>query len=45
MGNSRRLVAGLAIGYLGGNTGTGVALGIAAGAVAAGAWHYVATRA
>lgn len=32
---------GAAFGYVGGNTGIGIAICIAAGAVAAGAWHYM----
>ncbi len=37
-------VLGAAFGYVGGNTAIGVAICIAAGAVAAGIWHYVENR-
>ena len=34
-------VLGAAFGYVGGNTAIGIAICIAAGAVAAGGWHYI----
>ncbi|WP_292241414.1 hypothetical protein [Mesorhizobium sp.] len=38
------VVLGAAFGTLGGNTGIWIAVCIAAGAVAAGVWHYMETR-
>jgi hypothetical protein len=38
------LVLGAAFGWVGGNTATGIAICMAAGAVAAGIWHYMETR-
>ncbi|MCC2612173.1 MULTISPECIES: hypothetical protein [Rhizobium/Agrobacterium group] len=37
-------VLGAAFGQIGGNTGIGIAICIAVGAVAAGVWHYLETR-
>lgn len=37
-------VLGAAFGQIGGNTGIGIAICIAAGAVAAAVWHYLETR-
>lgn len=38
------LVLGAALGYVAGNTPIGIAICMAAGAVAAGFWHYLETR-
>lgn len=38
------VVIGAMFGYAGGNTPIGIAVCIAAGAVAAGAWHYLSKR-
>ncbi len=38
------VVLGAMFGQLGGNTGIGIAICIAAGALAAGVWHYLETR-
>lgn len=38
------LVVGAAFGAVGGNTGIGIAICMAAGAVAAGIWHYIESR-
>ncbi len=38
------VVVGAAFGYAGGSTPIGIAVCIAAGAIAAGIWHYLATR-
>ncbi len=38
------VVVGASFGYLGGNTAIGIAVCIAAGALAAGIWHYIETR-
>jgi hypothetical protein len=38
------LVLGAAFGWVGGNTAIGIAICMAAGAVAAGIWHYMETR-
>lgn len=38
------VVLGMAFGYAGGNTGIGIAVCMATGAVAAGVWHYLENR-
>lgn len=38
------LVLGAGFGYVGGNTAIGIAICMAAGAIAAGIWHYTETR-
>ena len=38
------VILGAAFGYVSGNTGIGIAVCVAAGAVAAGVWHYVESR-
>ena len=35
------VILGAAFGYIGGNTAIGIAICIAAGALAAGVWHYL----
>ena len=37
------VILGAAFGYIGGNTAIGIAICIAAGALAAGVWHYLGT--
>ncbi len=38
------VIVGAAFGYIGGNTPIGIAICIAAGAIAAGIWHSLSTR-
>jgi uncharacterized membrane protein HdeD (DUF308 family) len=38
------LVLGAAFGFIGGNTAIGIAVCMAAGAIAAGVWHYMENR-
>jgi F0F1-type ATP synthase assembly protein I len=38
------VILGAAFGYAGGNTPIGIAVCIAAGAIASGLWHYIETR-
>lgn len=38
------LVLGAAFGYVAGNTAIGIAICMAAGAIAAGIWHYLESR-
>ena len=38
------VVVGAAFGAVAGNTGIGIAICMAAGAIAAGIWHYMETR-
>jgi hypothetical protein len=38
------VVVGATFGAVGGNTGIGIAICMAAGAIAAGIWHYMETR-